>query len=216
MTWRLLARKCPTRSMTVVGDLAQTGSLAGATDWGAVLRPHVGEQWRLAQLTVNYRTPAEIMAVAADVLEASDAVTAPPRSVRSTGVPPVAEQVTETELLPRVAGLTAGLADQGGTVAVIVPPSRVDAVVDCLSGAFPKVSSGPAADSSAGPVVLLPAEAKGLEFDSVLLVDPQALLDEGVRGHSDLSDALTRPTQRLTVLHPGVLPAELHRLTDED
>jgi DNA helicase IV len=61
-------------------------------------------------------------------------------------------------------------------------------------------------------VVLLPADAKGLEFDSVLLVDPQALLDEGVRGHSDLYVALTRPTQRLSVLSPGELPAELHRL----
>jgi DNA helicase IV len=198
--------------MTVVGDLAQTGSLAGATDWGAVLTPHVGQQWRLAQLTVNYRTPAEIMAVAADVLAASDAVTAPPQSVRSTGVPPVAEQVPEDALLPRVAAVTAELADAGGTVAVIVPPSRVSAVVDCLAATFAAVSSGPAADSSAGPVVLVPADAKGLEFDSVLLVDPQALLDEGVRGHSDLYVALTRPTQRLTVLHPGELPAELSRL----
>ena len=212
MTWRLLARKCPTRSMTVVGDLAQTGSLAGATDWGAVLRPHAGEQWRLAQLTVNYRTPAEIMAVAADVLAAGAAATAAPRSVRSTGVPPVAERVGAAELLPRVAAVTAELAAAGGTVAVIVPPSRVTAVVDCLRETFPAVTSGPAADSSAGPVVLVPADAKGLEFDSVLLVDPQALLDEGVRGHSDLYVALTRPTQRLTVLHPGELPAELHRL----
>jgi DNA helicase IV len=212
MAWRLLVRKCPTRSMTVVGDLAQTGSLAGATDWGTVLTPHVGQQWRLAQLTVNYRTPAEIMAVAADVLAAGDAVTAPPRSVRSTGLPPAAEQVGEDELLPRAAAVTTELVAAGGTVAVIVPPSRVDAVVDCLTTAFPVVSAGPAADSSAGPVVLVPAEAKGLEFDSVLLVDPQGLLDEGVRGHSDLYVALTRPTQRLTVLHPGELPAELHRL----
>jgi DNA helicase IV len=214
MAWRLLARKCPTRSMTVVGDLAQTGSLAGATDWGAVLEPHVGNQWRLAQLTVNYRTPAEIMAVAADVLEASEAVTAPPQSVRSTGVPPVAEQASEQALLPRAAELTTELVAAGGTVAVIVPPSRVGAVVEQLAGAFPAVSSGPAADSSAGPVVLVPADAKGLEFDSVLLVDPQALLDEGVRGHSDLYVALTRPTQRLTVLYRGKLPPELHRLTD--
>jgi DNA helicase IV len=61
-------------------------------------------------------------------------------------------------------------------------------------------------------VVLLPEQAKGLEFDSVLLVDPQAVLDEGARGHSDLYVALTRATRRLTVLHPGELPAQLHRL----
>jgi DNA helicase IV len=63
--------------------------------------------------------------------------------------------------------------------------------------------------------VLLPEQAKGLEFDSVLLVDPQAVLDEGVRGVSDLYVALTRATQRLGVLSPGPMPAALHRLTDD-
>jgi DNA helicase IV len=212
MAWRLLVRKCPTGSMTVVGDLAQTGSLAGATDWGDVLKPHVGHQWRLAELTVNYRTPAEIMAVAADVLAAGDATTSAPRSVRSTGVHPTAERVAGTDLLPRTAQLTADLAAQGGTVVVLVPRSRLADTVAHLREALPGVSAGSAADSSAGPVVLLPEQAKGLEFDSVLLVDPQAVLDEGVRGHSDLYVALTRATQRLAVLHPGELPPELHRL----
>lgn len=213
MAWRLLVRKCPTRSMTVVGDLAQTGSPAGATDWGDVLKPHVGHQWRLAELTVNYRTPAEIMAVAADVLAAGGAATTAPRSVRSTGVLPTAERVPGDGLPVRAAEVTADLAGQGGTVAVIVPPSRLAGTVACLRERLPSVSSGPAADSSAGPVVLLPADAKGLEFDSVLLVDPQAVLDEGVRGSSDLYVALTRATQRLAVLHPGELPAQLHRLS---
>lgn len=213
MAWRLLVRKCPTRSMTVVGDLAQTGSLGGAANWGDVLKPHVGDQWRLAELTVNYRTPTEIMAVAADVLAAGGSAIAAPRSVRSSGVPPTAEQLSAGELLPRAAAVTAVLAELGGTVAVLVPRSRLADAVACLTEALPAVSSGAAADSSAGPVVLLPGQAKGLEFDSVLLVDPQAVLAEGVRGYSDLYVALTRATQRLTVLSPGPLPAELHRLT---
>ncbi|MGY1858338.1 HelD family protein [Modestobacter sp. SYSU DS0290] len=210
MAWRLLARKCPTRSMTVVGDLAQTGSLAGATDWAQALGPHAEGQWRLAQLTVNYRTPTEIMDVAADVLAAGDAVTAAPRSVRSTGVPPTAHRVTEGTLATRTAEIAAELAAQGGTAAVIVPPSRQAAVAAALPGA----QTGPAADSSRGTVVLLPVEAKGLEFDSVVVVDPQGVLDEGVRGHSDLYVALTRATQRMAVVHPGDLPDELSRLTD--
>jgi DNA helicase IV len=82
MAWRLLVRRCPTRSMTAVGDLAQTGTPAGATDWGQTLRPHVGDAWRLEQLTVNYRTPAEVMAVAADVLAAGGTGASAPRSVR--------------------------------------------------------------------------------------------------------------------------------------
>ena len=61
MAWRLVLRRCPTRSMTVVGDVAQTGSLAGASSWAEVLRPHLGDSWRLEELTVNYRTPAEVM-----------------------------------------------------------------------------------------------------------------------------------------------------------
>jgi DNA helicase IV len=213
MAWRLLVRKCPTRSMTVVGDLAQTGSLAGADSWADVLKPHAEGQWRLAELTVNYRTPTEIMAVAADVLAASGSLMKAPRSVRASGIPPWAEEVPAAALPARAAAATAELAEQGGTVAVLAPRSRVDDVLAALRGALPRVSAGPDADSSAGPVVLLPGQAKGLEFDSVLLVDPQGVLDEGVRGHSDLYVALTRATQRLGVLSPGPLPAELERLT---
>ncbi|WP_222195403.1 HelD family protein [Modestobacter italicus] len=210
MAWRLLVRRCPTRSMTVVGDLAQTGSLAGASAWDEALRPSVGDHWRLAELTVNYRTPTEIMAVAADVLAASDAVTAAPQSVRSSGNPPVAERVEEDQLLPRVAARTAELAGLGGTVAVVVPPSRAAAAARAVADALPAQR-----DPDRAPVVLVPAEAKGLEFDSVLLVDPAAVLAEGVRGHSDLYVALTRATQRLVVLHPGELPTVLDRLADD-
>ena len=70
MAWRLLMRRCPSRSMTVVGDVAQTGALAGTASWQELLAPYVADRWRLAELTVNYRTPAEIMAVAAEVLAA--------------------------------------------------------------------------------------------------------------------------------------------------
>jgi DNA helicase IV len=213
MAWRLLVRRCPTRSMTVVGDLAQTGSPGGAVSWRDALEPHAAGQWRLAELTVNYRTPAEIMAVAADVLAASGSTTAAPRSVRSTGVLPWAEEVPEAGLPARTAEATAELAALGGTVAVLAPRSRLADVVGTLERALPAVSSGPAADSTRGPVVLLPEQAKGLEFDSVLLVDPQGVLDEGLRGHSDLYVALTRATQRLGVLSPGPLPRELDRLT---
>ncbi|MBY3555370.1 AAA family ATPase [Modestobacter lapidis] len=212
MAWRLLVRKCPTRSMTVVGDLAQTGSLAGADSWADVLKPHAEGQWRLAELTVNYRTPTEIMAVAADVLAAGGSLLAAPRSVRSSGVPPWAAAVPAAELPARVATATAELAAQGGTTAVLAPRTRLPAVLAALQETLPAVTAGPDADSSAGPVVLLPEQAKGLEFDSVLLVDPQGVLDEGVRGYSDLYVALTRATQRLGVLSPGALPAELARL----
>jgi hypothetical protein len=74
------------------------------------------------------------------------------------------------------------------------------------------VQSGATADPTLGPLVAAPAEVKGLEFDSVLVVDPQGILDGAPRGASDLYVALTRPTRRLGVLHPRRLPEMLGRL----
>jgi DNA helicase IV len=212
MAWRMVLRRCPTRSMTVVGDVAQTGSLAGASNWSDVLEPHLGDAWRLAELTVNYRTPAEIMGVAADVLTAANPGAAAPRSVRSTGEEPWAERVPDGELAERTAELVAGLAEREGTVGVVVPAARVDEVADAVRARVPSAQSGPQADPTLGPLVAAPTGVKGLEFDSVLLVDPQGVLDGGPRGASDLYVALTRATRRLGVLHPGPLPEVLARL----
>ncbi|MBB3086600.1 HelD family protein [Geodermatophilus sabuli] len=212
MAWRLLVRRCPTRSMTAVGDLAQTGTLAGASAWAETLEPHVGSAWRLEELTVNYRTPAEIMAVAGDVLAAGGTGATAPRSVRPGTETPWAEVIGADALAGRVADVVAGWTAHEGTTAVVVPASRVAEVAAAVAQRVDGVSSGPEADSSRGPVVITPTEAKGLEFDAVLVVDPQAVLDEGVRGHNDLYVALTRSTQRLGVLSPGPLPAELARL----
>jgi len=201
MAWRLLLRRCPTRSMTVVGDVAQTGSLAGATSWAEVLTPHLGTHWRMEELTINYRTPAEIMDVAAAVLAAGGAEASAGSSVRSTGVLPWALGVTGADLPAAVAKAAAEFEAEEGTLAIIAPPSRVEALV----AALPESSD----DLTAGPVVLSPTGAKGLEFDSVLVVDPAGVVAEGVRGHNDLYVALTRATQRLGVVHPGNLLPEL-------
>jgi len=205
MAWRLLMRRCPTRSMTVVGDVAQTGSLAGASSWAEVLTPHLGTQWRLEELTVNYRTPAEIMEVAAEVLAAGGATATAGRSVRSTGVRPWGTRVAEAELPDAVAEAAAELDKEEGTLAVLVPHGRLEAVTAAVRTRVPDMS----ADLTGGPVVLPPEGAKGLEFDSVLVVDPVGIVTEGVRGHNDLYVVLTRATQRLGVVHAGDLPPEL-------
>ncbi|NUR58278.1 MAG: helicase, partial [Catenulispora sp.] len=116
MAWRLLMRRCPARSMTLVGDVAQTGDPAGAASWGETLAPHVQDRWRLAELTVNYRTPAEIMAVAAEVLHRIDPGLTPPRSVRSTGEEPRTVRVPAAELVERVAELAAALPERAHLV----------------------------------------------------------------------------------------------------
>jgi DNA helicase IV len=89
MAWRMLVRRCPSRTMTVVGDIAQTSASWGAASWRAVLEPVAPGRWREEELTVNYRTPSEVMAVAADVLAAIDPALVPPTSVRDSGHPPV-------------------------------------------------------------------------------------------------------------------------------
>ena len=86
MDWRVLMRRCPSRSFTVVGDLAQRRSVAGATSWDTMLEPYVPGRWVYRSLSVNYRTPAEIMTVAAALLADFAPGVAPPESVRACGV----------------------------------------------------------------------------------------------------------------------------------
>ncbi|MEW1839963.1 helicase, partial [Nonomuraea angiospora] len=88
MAWRMIMRRVPAKSLTVVGDLAQTGSAAGARSWGEVLDPYLEGRWREERLLVNYRTPVEIMTVAADVLRAFAPEQEPPESVREGGSRP--------------------------------------------------------------------------------------------------------------------------------
>ncbi|CCH16926.1 HelD family protein [Micromonospora lupini] len=205
MAWRLLMRRCPSRSMTIVGDVAQTGALAGTPSWADALAPYVAQRWRLTELTVSYRTPAEIMAVAADVLAEIDPALRPPRSVRESGVPPwdraVPDEQLPAELVSAATREAAGLAE--GRLGVIVPASRVDALGAALTAALPEATVGEHPELESRVVVLTVAQAKGLEFDSVLVVDPDRMVAESPRGRSDLYVALTRATQRLGVLRPA-------------
>ncbi|MEU9827975.1 HelD family protein [Micromonospora chersina] len=202
MAWRLLMRRCPSRSMTIVGDVAQTGALAGTPSWQEALAPYVADRWRLEELTVSYRTPAEIMAVAAEVLAEIDPALRPPRSVRASGVPPwdrsVAADRLAAELVEATAGEAAGLAD--GRLGVIVPAGRVAELGAAVVAALPEATVGEQPELANRVVVLTTEQAKGLEFDSVLVVDPDRIVAESPRGHSDLYVALTRATQRLGIL----------------
>lgn len=183
MEWRVLMRRCPSRSFTVVGDLAQRRSPAGATSWAAMLEPYVPGRWVHRSLTVNYRTPAEIMAVAASVLAGFAPDVQPPESVRASGVPPWSRRVTADELPAAVAEFVRDEAGRPGTSVVIGPPG--------VRGAVPA------------------SQTKGLEFDAVLVVEPGRILGDGTAGAADLYVALTRATQRLGVLHEGPLPPAL-------
>src|SRR6266508_991799 len=216
MAWRTLMRRCPARSMTVSGDTAQRGAAWGVRSWADALEPHAPGAWRVEELTVNYRTPVEIIEVAADVLAAISPELRPPRSVRETGVAPWALRLDEAELGARLPEVVAGEAStiEGGKLAVLVPAERAEELgrrVAAVPGAA--AERGPAA-LDARIAVLTVAESKGLEFDSVVLVDPAGIVAESPRGIADLYVALTRATQRLGVVHSGDLPAMLGRLRE--
>lgn len=231
MAWRMVLRRNPARSLTVVGDVAQTGSPAGARSWRQMLDPVLRGRWREERLTVNYRTPTEIMTVAADVLAAVDPDEQPPDSVRSEGVPPRAIRVPPAPVGPDSAAghdspavpsplaasvadvVRAGLADlggpEGGRLAVIVPDSRVAE----LAAAIPEAVPGDEPDSlDAAAALLTVTQAKGLEFDRVVLADPAGIIAQSPNGGRDLYVAITRATHRLAVVYQGDLPASLRLL----
>ena len=214
MAWRMVLRRNPARSMTVVGDVAQTGSPAGATSWKDMLTPLVGRRWREERLTVNYRTPSEIMVVAADVLASVSPAERPPDSVRSEGVPPAAVRAGDGALAASVAArVHADLAEIGGPdagrLAVIAP----DALIDSLARAVPEVVPGDQPESLDSAAALLTVvQAKGLEFDRVIVADPSGILAQSQNGAHDLYVAVTRATHRLTVVYEGSLPGSLRLL----
>ncbi|GAB3492456.1 DNA helicase IV [Amycolatopsis cihanbeyliensis] len=206
MAWRLLMRRCPSRSMTVVGDVAQTGSAAGTSSWAEVLRPYVEDRWRLRELTVNYRTPAEIMDVAARVLAAANPDLAVPTSVRESGMVPWQRRLDVAEVPEGIRGLAERelVAADGGTVAVLCPASLLEPLGTALDDLLP------APEEQDARLSLLTVElAKGLEFDAVVLVSPDEIVAESPNGLNDLYVALTRATQRLGILHTGAEPVPM-------
>ncbi|MFG2329098.1 HelD family protein [Streptomyces sp. NPDC048604] len=194
MMWRLLMRRSPTRSMTLVGDPAQTGDPAGVGSWQDILGPYVEDRWEHVRLGVNYRTPAEIMAVAAEVRREADPGFEPPRSVRSTGVAPW-DRAVEDPVKEAADAVAAELPGEG-RLAVIAPPELHAELI----AALPDAAHGPVPDLTRPVVLLDPLQAKGLEFDTVLVVDPDAIRAGATHGTNDLYVALTRATQRLGVI----------------
>jgi DNA helicase IV len=203
MDWRLVLRRCPARSMTAVGDLAQTAAPAGADSWAQVLEPFAAGRWRTARLTVNYRTPAPVMKLAAAILPPG---AVPPQSVRDSDESPWhadAGDADLADLIRRECELIGA-----GRVAVIAPPASVAGTAAALG-----LSPGP--DLDAPVAVLTPEQSKGLEFDSVIIVDPAGIEQASPRGRADLYVALTRTTRRLGLVSHGELPGGLTAVLDQ-
>ena len=138
----------------------------------------------------------------------------PSRSVRDSGDPPDLHAFAADELVDAVAEHAFALAKEMATVAVITDPARVDGMRAALE-ARGVVLAEPGEVSPEHPLVVVPAPlAKGLEFDAVLVVEPERIIAEGPRGAAELYVALTRATQRLGVLHRGPMPRALSGLLE--
>ncbi len=203
MQWRVLVRRCPMKSFTIVGDIAQVASAAGATSWREALDPVFKDAWRLEELTVNYRTPAQITREAERVAADAGLPITPTRAVREGDWPIRRVEADAPDVLgAAVAEAVAydrGIDDQG-TLAVITTAADLPAVSSAVAARFGDAAGRGAAGLSRPIAVLTGYEAKGLEFDAVVLADPDALAAESPRGAASLYVAMTRPTQRLTLV----------------
>ena len=182
MQWRVLRRRVPSGSMTIVGDLGQAKYGWAPTSWrqvAALAAPEAAAH--VLELDVNYRTPAEVMDLAAAVLTSIDRAVRPPRSVRRSGEPPVFVRVDSDPVeRARAIAIDEARVVDGGRVAIVLPPSAA-------TPAEPSVLDRTIAELGI-------EDAKGLEFDSVIVVEP-AEFDAG-----SLYVALTRTTRRLTIV----------------
>jgi superfamily I DNA/RNA helicase len=171
--WQMLLLRCPSRSFTIVGDRAQARH--GFTEsWRERLERVGFDQINLASLSINYRTPEEVMAEAEPVIRAVLPDANVPTSIRSTGVPVVYASVSDRDAI-----LDAWLAAHAEGIACVI--------------------GDPAFRATSRVRSLTPELSKGLEFDLVVLVDPEGF-GTGIEGAVDRYVAMTRATQQLIIL----------------
>jgi DNA helicase IV len=191
MAWRMLRRRCPRRSFTVVGDLDQAAAPGAARSWDDVLAALGDPPSSVVRFTVNYRTPAPVMALAASLV-GSDI-----RSARTDGEAPRLVEVGDDIGSTVVAEVERLEACDPGQVAVVAPHSLVASLAERLG-----VPAETADIGGVRRIVLDPRHAKGLEFDSVVVVDPSGIAVSSASGRRDLYVSMTRTTDRLTVIGP--------------
>ena len=170
----------------------------------------------MRELSVSYRTPARVMAVADGMATAAGLPVTPVVSVREGTDPPRSHRraVGDDDAVVSVVRRLLADADEG-TLAVVAPTRDVPRLSAALDTALPgQVGDGHRRALSARVSVLGPEEVKGLEFDDVVVVEPATIIDASSRGRSDLYVALSRPTRRLVVVHGQDLPAGMGDLVE--
>ncbi len=222
MQCRAVARRCPQGSVTVLGDLAQGTTPWASAGWLDTLE-HLGKtEARIEPLTRGYRVPAEVIALANRLLPHLAAGLAPATSVRRAEGGLQVRAVAGRLPAAVVAEVRAALAEPGSVGVVVADPGLAAlrraldaadlpyAVLGADGGAEPDDEAGQEVEPAVPRVSLVPASvAKGLEFDSVVVVEPRAIVEAEPRGLRRLYVVLTRAVSRLVVLHARPLPEEL-------
>ena len=218
MDWRMLIRRCPSRSFTIVGDVAQTSALGGTRSWRRMMDPLFGpHNWSLNELTINYRNPKEVSQLACDFASAEGLYISTVNAVR--GVADSVRRLTLTDeslLADAVAHQAIDLvrahvgADGTGRVAIIAPDAllaslRARVYAELRQTLAPKEFERLSSQSSWDEQVTICStrSVKGLEYDAVMVVQPGRIEEDAPSRNvaaSDLSVAMTRPTQRLLIV----------------
>lgn len=218
MDWRMLIRRCPSRSFTIVGDVAQTSALGGTRSWRRMMDPLFGpHNWSLNELTINYRNPKEVSQLACDFASAEGLYISTVNAVR--GVADSVRRLTLTDeslLADAVAHQAIDLvrahvgADGTGRVAIIAPDAllaslRARVYAELRQTLAPKEFERLSSQNSWDEQVTICSTrtVKGLEYDAVMVVQPGRIEEDApsrIVAASDLYVAMTRPTQRLLIV----------------
>ena len=195
MQWRMLRRRGPQSSWTIVGDPAQS-SYPNQEETAQALSDLVGRApSRTFTLSTNYRSPSEVFEFASKVITKVFPDADLPKAVRSTGIEPLLDTTTSEELHDSLREHLLKLAAKvNGTIGIVVPPSR-------LRDVQLYVMQDPRLAAFEDRIIVVTAlQAKGLEYDAVLVVSPDEIVDEAPGGIRVLYVALTRATQRMVTL----------------
>ncbi|GIG91009.1 HelD family protein [Plantactinospora endophytica] len=206
MQCRVIARRSEHGSITLLGDLAQGTAPWAATDWRESLR-HLGKpDASVVPLTIGFRVPAVVVALANRLLPALAVDVPPAESLRRDG----ALDIRTVSDLPAatVAEVRAAL-EHDGSVAVIAAEAEADGLRAALAGAGIATSTADEVEPPARVTVVPATLAKGLEYDHVIVVEPARIVAAEPRGLHRLYVVLTRAVSRLAVLHTEPLPAPL-------
>lgn len=198
MQWRMIMRRIPSKSMTIVGDPAQASSPGASRSWAQALAPHIDDRWHRVTLSINYRTPELVLAPAVTLAQAHGLPVSDPNCAR-VGRWPI--EIVHAPAQP--AALAQAIAKEGhllgaGMVAVVVPQRLIATAHEAIESYRQQHPD----EQYINARVFALSTLKGLEFDSVILVEPNELTEFSVYPINDLYVAMTRPTQRL-VLHSG-------------